>query len=140
MTITDQNRTYFEAVGYTEVRCELVVGSVTYLGLDADRRRIEAREWVAEQRAMISKEKADAIHRERRTLEISTWTLIGKRSLFRRDRRRAGRHRPPSWSPCCTKRITYAKRLHRNFHCNLKPFSASYLTSSLTLANIFAML
>jgi hypothetical protein len=69
MTISDRNRIYFEAIGLREIRRELVVGSVLYLGADNDPRRAEAREWVSEQERKI--QKADATRTAR---EI--WTLI----------------------------------------------------------------
>jgi hypothetical protein len=74
LPISQTNRKYFEAIGLPEIRRELVVGTVLYLGTDTDRRRVEAREWVAEQEAKLEQEKREARQREEKTLE---WTIAG---------------------------------------------------------------
>jgi hypothetical protein len=76
--ISDNHRKYFEAIGLAEIRRELVVGSVNYLGIDSDPRRIAAREWVVEQEATIAREKdaAEAVERKRHG-QILGWTIAG---------------------------------------------------------------
>jgi hypothetical protein len=74
MTISDRNRTYFEAIGLADIGRELVVGSVLYPGDANDRRRAEAREWVDEQNAKREQEKREAREREAKTLG---WTIAG---------------------------------------------------------------
>ena len=78
MTISDQNRSFFEAIGLSEIRRELVVGSINYLGTGTDPRRTAAREWVSEQDAKAERAIEEARQLERsRFRQILGWTIAG---------------------------------------------------------------
>jgi hypothetical protein len=69
MTISDRNRKYFEGIGLSAIRRELIIGGSAFLGLENDQRRIEAREWIDEQEQNIRDKERTHNNRE-------LWTLI----------------------------------------------------------------
>jgi hypothetical protein len=108
MTISDRNRAYFEAIGLPEIRRELVVGTVMYLGLDNDPRRIEAREWVAEQDERNRAAERIRTARENKLLSYTFGTLIAESQTCAARFNNDG----VAWAQEC--RITGIKRVHRD--------------------------